>query len=45
MYGVPEKERLVGLIGKELIQICFGVHEVIFNFDQDVRITVESRIE
>ena len=45
MYGVPEKERLIGLIGKELLQICFGVHQVIFNFDQNVQITIESRIE
>lgn len=45
MYGVPERERLVGLIGKELVQVCFGVHQVIFRFEKDVWISVESGIE
>ena len=45
MYGVPEKDDLVGLVGKELIQICIGVNQVFLQFEKNVRINVESRIE
>ena len=44
MYGVPEKNRLDGIIGKELIQISFGSHQVIFQFEECIRISVESSI-
>ena len=45
MHGIPEKERLMGFVGRDLIQICFGSHQVIFNFDDNMRISVESSIE
>ena len=42
MYGVPEKKRFTGLIGKELIKVCIGSNQVIFYFEGNSRISVES---
>lgn len=42
MYGLPEDIDLTFLHGKELLQVCIGLNEVILNFHGQVSITVES---
>lgn len=45
MFGVPKKERLTGLVGKELVQVCISSHQVILKFDEDAQINVESSFQ
>ena len=45
MYGVPDKQRLMRFIGKALIQICIGSHQVILQFEDNLSISVETKIE
>jgi len=42
MNGLPNTIDLDPLLGKELIQLCFGAFQLILNFDCDARIAVES---
>ena len=42
MYGLDMTMDLSFLVGREAIQIAIGQYQVIFNFDEDVRISVES---
>jgi Family of unknown function (DUF6188) len=42
MYGLDMTIDLSFLIGREAIQIAIGQYQVIFAFDEDVRISVES---
>lgn len=42
MFGLPEDFDGSFLVGRSLLQVCIGLHEVIFRFDEDVDITVES---
>jgi len=42
MFGLAEDTDLEFLKGAVLEQVCIGAHEVIFRFEQDLSITVES---
>ena len=41
MYGLPEDEDLSFLLGKELLQVCGGLHETILNFNEGTSITLQ----
>jgi hypothetical protein len=45
MYGLTESIDLSFLNGRELIQIAIGRYQVIFAFDEQVTISVESSYE
>jgi hypothetical protein len=45
MYGLKTGVDLTFLQGRELIQLAIGKHQVIFNFDEDVSVSVEGRFE
>jgi hypothetical protein len=40
LYGIPKDTDLSFLIGREVEQVCIGVFQVQFHFDQDVSIFV-----
>ncbi len=42
MNGLPEQIDLSFLEGRELIQVCVGMFQVIFGFDDQVSISVEG---
>ena|SRR6266480_5741145 len=42
MYGLPKDLDLSFLHGKELLQVCIGMHQVILNLEDQVTISVES---
>jgi Family of unknown function (DUF6188) len=43
MYGLRGDVDLSFLTGREVIQICVGVYQVQFGFDEDVRISVQGQ--
>lgn len=45
MNGLPHSIDLSPLIGRQLVQLCFGAWTVALMFDGPVRIVVESKIE
>jgi hypothetical protein len=44
MYGLPKEIDLSFLVGRELLQVCFGRHDLNLNFDRNVHISVTSCI-
>jgi hypothetical protein len=44
MYGLPRDTKLGFFNAKTLLQACFGVHELILNFEGDVSVTVTSSL-
>lgn len=44
MYGLDRNVDLSFFNGKTLLQACFGVHELILNFDDGLSITVTSSL-
>jgi hypothetical protein len=44
MYGLPKDVNLAFFNGKTLLQACFGLHDLILNFDGDVSLTVTSSV-
>lgn len=44
MYGLPKDVDLTFFSGRTLLQACFGVHDLILNFDGDVSLTVTSSV-
>ena len=44
MYGLPRNIDLGFFNGKTLLQACFGVHDVILNFDGHVSVSVTSSL-
>ena len=44
MYGLPRDIDLGFFDGKTLLQVCFGLHDLILNFDGDVSVTVTSSL-
>jgi hypothetical protein len=44
VYGLPKDIDLTFLIDREVTQVAIGVYQVQFHFDQDVCISVESRV-
>ncbi len=44
MYGLPKNLSLAFFHGRTLLQVCFGAHDLILNFDGDVSITVMSSV-
>ena len=44
MHGLPPDVDLLFLRGKTLLQVCFGVHDLILHFDGNVSVTVTSSI-
>jgi hypothetical protein len=45
MHGLDKNVDLTFLIGREVIQICIGMYQVIFVFDEDVTVSVEQGFE
>lgn len=45
MKGLSLDTDLTFLRGRELLQVCIGSNEVQMNFDEEVRITIESTCE
>ena len=45
MYGLAKDLDLSFLKGRTLVQLCFGLHDMTFNFDGDLSIHVEVSIE
>jgi membrane protease subunit (stomatin/prohibitin family) len=45
MYGFDKKRLPFFLKGRELLQICLGMNEIIFHFDEDCSVTVLSTEE
>ena len=45
MFGLPDDFDGSFLVGRSLLQVCIGLHEVIFRFDEDVEITVEGEFK
>lgn len=44
MYGIPKDLNLSFFSEKTLLQLCFGMNDIIFNFTDNVSITVTSLI-
>ena len=44
MYGLPKNINFDFFLEKTLLQICIGAHDLIFNFDGNVSITIASSI-
>ncbi len=44
MHGLSRNVNLAFFNGKTLLQACFGVHDLILNFDGDVSLTVTSSV-
>lgn len=44
MYGIPEDIDLSFLKGKELIQVCIGLHQAVLVFHEETKITIETEI-
>lgn len=44
MYGLPPGQDFTFFVGQVLLQVCFGRHEMILNFDTDTSITVEGNM-
>jgi hypothetical protein len=42
MNGLAKNVDLSFLVGRELIQIAIGIHQVIFSFDEQVTISIEG---
>lgn len=42
MFGLPEDFDGSFMVGRSLLQVCIGRHEVILKFDGNVEITIES---
>ena len=45
MYGLKKDVDLTFLYDREVIQVAIGMHQVIFQFDESVSISVESEFE
>jgi hypothetical protein len=45
MYGLPVGEDLTFLLGKELIQVCAGLHQTILYLNGDTSISLECKFE
>ncbi len=41
MYGLPKSKDLSCLVGKEVIQVCIGLHQYILAFDSNISISLE----
>ena len=44
MYGLPPNIDLSFFVEKTLLQVCFGRHDLILHFDENVSITITSSI-
>jgi hypothetical protein len=44
MYGIDKSVNFHFLVGKELVQICIGLYQLILNFSDQVSIAVECMI-
>jgi hypothetical protein len=45
MYGLNKNIDLTFLKGRELIQIVIGIYQIIFHFDEEVKISAEAKFE
>lgn len=45
MYGLPANMDWNFLVGRELIQMCVGIHQVLLRFDGDVSVSIECVFE
>lgn len=44
MYGLPKDISVTFFHERTLLQLCIGVHDLILNFDNEIRITVTSAV-
>jgi hypothetical protein len=44
VYGLPLEQDFTFFVGLVLLQVCFGRHELILNFDGDTSITIEGNL-
>ena len=45
MFGLPREFAFGQMKGVKLLQICIGMHDIIFNFTDGISISVNSAIE
>lgn len=45
MYGIDRGYDFEFLIDKRLLQVCFGLFQLILNFDEDISITIEGNFD
>ncbi|MBP7745225.1 MAG: hypothetical protein KA383_03775 [Phycisphaerae bacterium] len=45
MYGIPSDADWSFLVGKELLQVCIGLHQVALRFDGEVAVNIECDFE
>ena len=45
MYGVPDSAEWSFLVGREVLQVCIGLHQVSVRFDGEVSINIECDFE
>jgi len=41
MYGLPDGEEWILLVGKELLQVCIGSHQISLRFSGDISVNIE----
>lgn len=44
MYGLDKSVDFQFLIGRELLQLCIGLHQIILNFSDDISISLECAV-
>ena len=42
MNGLPPNLDLTALVGEELLQLCFGAHQLQIHFDRRIQVMIES---
>ena len=45
MYGVPDSAEWSFLVGREVLQICVGLHQVTLRFDGEVSMDIECEFD
>jgi hypothetical protein len=45
MYGLSKDIELSFLIRREVIQVAIGIYQIIFGFDEDVKISVQAQFK
>jgi Family of unknown function (DUF6188) len=45
VYGVPDSPEWSFLVGREVLQICVGLHQVILRFDGEVSMDIECEFD
>jgi hypothetical protein len=45
VYGVPDSAEWLFLVGREVLQVCVGLHQVSLKFDGEVSINIECEFD